>query len=1696
MASPLAQKQLLQLVRLGIPADKLKFQNVNLQSAKYVCVNEGAKVAVVTIDGGNILRLPVTVDSAIMNPVSKVIALRVGQALRILNLEMQTTMKETTMDGVVAYWKWLDSKTVAIVTDKATFHWSMDGDAQPVKMFDRAPSSGPVQILNYQASVDRKWLILGGITKGAKGIEGVLQVYSVDMKASQPTMDSHGACFASVKIDGRDAPSTLFCFTKDTPEGPRLNMIEVGVPKANAFTQSAVLKFQPNDFPIGVVADNKVGFLFVVTKAGFVLMYDIQSGQPIFVKQVSNATVFAQVSNENNEGGVIIVDNAGVVTQLSIDTQNVVGYVCNTLNQYDLGVKLATRNNWPGAGGIFKTQFDKLMAENELQKAMQLAASSPQGILRTSETIEQLKKAGGQHLLQYFQLLLGQGSLNAIESVGLVGPIVQRQNAAGLEHIKGWLKDNKLEASEELGDVLKGANVTIALSVYLRAKVPQKVISCFMTLAAQEANAEAAYEHLKNIIAYADRVGFSPEYPLLIGQLASVNADRAKDLTLLLIQHEDGAKVEIQATVKAFMDQNDVKNTTNILLEWLKPRGDLEEDSELQTTLLEINLLQMPQVAEAIMESPEYQFTHYDKPKIAALCERAHLYGRALEHYTDMADIKRVLTNCHLIKAEYLLEYFGRLSPENSIELLRDILTFNLQQNIRLVVEIAKKWSSFMGSDTLIQLFEEFKSFNGIYFYLGSFVNDTEDPAVVFKYIEAAVQLNQFKEVERVCRDNNHYDPKEVKEYLLQKGLKDPRPLIHVCDRFGFVDELTQYLYTNNLYMFIEAYVQRMNIKATAPVIGQLLDMNVEEEKITALLANVRPPPDAPEFVNDLVEAVETRNRLKMLRPFLEARNQEGSEDVGVHNGLAKIYVDVNNNPKSFLTTNRFYDSKSVGSFCESRDPMLAFIAYKRAWGPCDDELVAISNKHGFFKDQARYLVERQDADLWAKVLMEENEFRKQLIAQVVATALPESTIPEEVSNTVKAFMEANLPNELIELLEKIILHAGANSDMASNKNLQNLLILTAIKADQQRVMDYVKRLDNYEGADIAKIALSDQYNLYEEAFFIYKKFKLGADAIGVLLDHMEDIPRAQEFAEYLDQPDVWSLLAKSQLQNELVQDAIKSFLKAQDHSCFQEVLVAAKSASFFDELIDYIHMVRSKVRDSMIDNELIYCLAKTEKITELEEFIAGSHVAKLGQAGDRCYEEGLYEAAKILYGKINNNGKLALCFVKLLQFQEAVQTAEKANSIPTWKAVCFACVDAKEFRLAQICGLNIIVMMDHLLDLVRYYERFAYFNELISLLEQGINLDRAHIGMFTQLGVLYCKYKEDKIMDHVKMFWSKLSIPTVLAACQENCHYEASVFLYRHYEQFENAADVMMENNGAFFQHDLFKETMKQVANMEALYKAIEFYGENYPLQLNDMLMDMVTRLDHSRVVVLLRRLRFLPLAKKYLLHVQHDDVDTINEAVNEMAIEEDDFKALRKSVYQHEQFDQIALAQKLESNPLIEFRRISSHLYRTNGRFDKAVELSKKDNIWADTMETTAESGDQEGAEKLLEFFVKEGELECFAALLYTCYELIRPDVVLELAWQHGLKDLCMPYMIQTFHGYSQSMNRITSKFAAADEVQKAAEDAQRQVDEENMGMQAAYVGAPASYSATMMPLAITAGPGYGGGYPQQHPQQQPYR
>lgn len=69
---------------------------------------------------------------------------------------------------------------------------------------------------------------------------------------------------------------------------------------------------------------------------------------------------------------------------------------------------------------------------------------------------------------------------------------------------------------------------------------------------------------------------------------------------------------------------------------------------------------------------------------------------------------------------------------------------------------------------------------------------------------------------------------------------------------------------------------------------------------------------------------------------------------------------------------------------------------------------------------------------------------------------------------------------------------------------------------------------------------------------------------------------------------------------------------------------------------------------------------------------------------------------------------------------------------------------------------------------------------------------------------------------------------------------------------------------------------------------------------------------------------------------------------------------------------------------------------------------------------MEYAAESKNSEVAEELLAWFLENGNFDCFAACLFQCYDLLHPDVIIELAWRHNIMDFAMPYLIQVTREY----------------------------------------------------------------------------
>ncbi len=198
---------------------------------------------------------------------------------------------------------------------------------------------------------------------------------------------------------------------------------------------------------------------------------------------------------------------------------------------------------------------------------------------------------------------------------------------------------------------------------------------------------------------------------------------------------------------------------------------------------------------------------------------------------------------------------------------------------------------------------------------------------------------------------------------------------------------------------------------------------------------------------------------------------------------------------------------------------------------------------------------------------------------------------------------------------------------------------------------------------------------------------------------------------------------------------------------------------------------------------------------------------------------------------------------------------------------------------------------------------------------------------------------------------------------------------------------------------------------------------------------------MDHTRVVKQVSDRKQIALVKPYLITVQANNIAAVNDALNGLYISEEDYESLRVSIDSFDAYDALSLATRLETHALLEFRRIASYMFKKNGKWAKSVALSKQDKLYKDAMETSAESGDREVCEDLLRFFLDGGLDDCFAAALFSCYDFVRPDVVLELAWRHKKIDLSMPFFVQFLRETTLKLDAITDEADAKKAAEKKA-------------------------------------------------------
>ena len=352
-------------------------------------------------------------------------------------------------------------------------------------------------------------MVLVGIAQVQGRVVGNMQLYSVERRISQ-TIEGHAAGFGTYRLEGAPADSKLFTFAVRTATGAKLHIVEIDHQAPNpAFQKKTVDIYFPaeatSDFPVALQVSEKYKVIYMITKYGFIHLYDLETGLCIFMNRISSETIFTACGDSQGKG-IVAINRKGQVLSISVDETNAVPYLLQN-GQMDLAISLASRAGLPGAENLYEQKFTSLMNSSQFVEAAKVAANSPGGFLRTPQTIERFKSVPSQPgqlsvILQYFGMLLDKGSLNRHETLELVRPVLQQNRKHLLEK---WLKEEKLECSEELGDIVRPHDINLALVIYTRSHCPQKVVASLAELG-----------QFDKIIPYSKEAGYTPDYNVLL----------------------------------------------------------------------------------------------------------------------------------------------------------------------------------------------------------------------------------------------------------------------------------------------------------------------------------------------------------------------------------------------------------------------------------------------------------------------------------------------------------------------------------------------------------------------------------------------------------------------------------------------------------------------------------------------------------------------------------------------------------------------------------------------------------------------------------------------------------------------------------------------------------------------------------------------------------------------------------------------------------------------------------------------------------------------------------------------------------------------------------------------------------------------------------------------------------------------------
>jgi len=174
-----------------------------------------------------------------------------------------------------------------------------------------------------------------------------------------------------------------------------LHVIEIGAPapKQDRIQFTSEIQFEEQgDSPVLLHGCPQYGLLFIVTKKGYLLLYEASRARFIYKAKFTDNHCFA-ATRDAHADGLLTIDTAGRVFSIDVNPQALVQFIFNDITITDneeLSLWMAGRFNLAGAAEINRVLFEQRVKKKDYQGAANIVKECK--ALRSLRTLEVFKR--------------------------------------------------------------------------------------------------------------------------------------------------------------------------------------------------------------------------------------------------------------------------------------------------------------------------------------------------------------------------------------------------------------------------------------------------------------------------------------------------------------------------------------------------------------------------------------------------------------------------------------------------------------------------------------------------------------------------------------------------------------------------------------------------------------------------------------------------------------------------------------------------------------------------------------------------------------------------------------------------------------------------------------------------------------------------------------------------------------------------------------------------------------------------------------------------------------------------------------------------------------------------------------------------------------------------------------------------------